>query len=76
MPNDLAQFWTDEGWWAVEPPGYVFLARATRRIGAALYPARWTDRDPWTDLPPVLPERPDSLSLVQPRQRWNLLTGC
>ncbi|WET74097.1 hypothetical protein [Rhizobium croatiense] len=45
------KFWANEGDWFDDAYGYVFLARALKAAGQALYPAEWTGREPLTPEP-------------------------
>ncbi len=58
MENRFNIFWTNEGEWPVEKPGFLFLARAMKRIGREAFPHAWTGNEPWADpAPPPLSER-------------------
>lgn len=45
------KFWANEGDWFDDAYGYVFLPRALKAAGKALYPAEWTGTEPLTREP-------------------------
>jgi len=45
------KFWADESEWFDDAYGYVFLGRALKAAGKALYPEEWTGREPITREP-------------------------
>ncbi|MBX5008768.1 hypothetical protein HJB67_02030 [Rhizobium lentis] len=45
------KFWANEGDWFDDAYGYVFLARALKAVGKALYPVEWTGTEPLTREP-------------------------
>ncbi|MDC9808399.1 hypothetical protein [Rhizobium binxianense] len=49
MPD--SKFWANEDDWFDDAYGYVFLARALKAAGKALYPAEWTGTEPLTREP-------------------------
>ncbi|TCB05134.1 hypothetical protein E0H93_17580 [Rhizobium leguminosarum bv. viciae] len=46
-----SKFWANEDDWFDDAYGYVFLARALKAAGKALYPAEWTGTEPLTREP-------------------------
>lgn len=64
--SNLTEFWSNEGGWPVEKPGYVFLARAMKQIGQAMFPGVWTGSEPWADpVPRALGETPSLASKLE-----------
>jgi hypothetical protein len=49
MPD--SKFWANEDDWFDDAYGYVFLARALKAAGKALYPVEWTGTEPLTREP-------------------------
>ena len=55
--NDRLRFWLQHQRWPRDPVGYIYLARAVNQIGKATYENDWSEADPGTELPGLLPSK-------------------
>jgi hypothetical protein len=63
------KFWANESEWFDDAYGYVFLGRALKAVGKALYPTEWTGKEPTTREPLRDLWFDAGRKLLQPRSR-------